>query len=299
VFLAIVPLFEADPRHSLQIFFANGRFFRLPECSRNYGWYAGMRCFLFDRIPGHWHNVRYLSLQKLQRGPMKSLTTLNEDVYKRLKTMIVRRELAPGSKLVLRNVAKQLGTSTMPVVEAIRRLEHDGLVTQIPKWGAFVKEWTAEEQVEAIHIRRALEGEAARLFVLRASEQSKRDLVELNEGFDRAATLDVLAGLEADVALHLHIARSTGFPRLALLIEISKIPLAMIMKSGPNSGSRGSGLNEVGCHARLVHVLLGGDPDLAMQAMWEHVDGTMRVVRQKHSNIETYAGTREGAGLHT
>ena len=96
---------------------------------------------------------------------MKTPTTVHEDVYKRLKSMIVRRELGPGSKLVLRNMAKQLGTSTMPVLEAIRRLEHDGLVTQIPKWGAFVKEWTEEEQVEAIHIRRALEGEAARLFL--------------------------------------------------------------------------------------------------------------------------------------
>src|ERR1700681_780354 len=102
---------------------------------------------------------------------MRHPTTLNSEVYERLRSMIFNRELAPGTKLVRRNMAKQLGTSTMPVLEAIRRLEHDGLVTQIPKWGAFVKEWTDEEQVEAIHIRRALEGEAARLFVLRASEQ--------------------------------------------------------------------------------------------------------------------------------
>src|SRR5262245_33145267 len=112
---------------------------------------------------------------------MRQPTTLHENVYKRLKSMIVSRQLSPGSKLVLRNLAGQLGTSTMPVLEAIRRLEHDGLVTQIPKWGAFVKEWSEHEQMEALHIRRALEGEAARLFVTRASPEQKRHLVLLNE----------------------------------------------------------------------------------------------------------------------
>jgi DNA-binding FadR family transcriptional regulator len=135
--------------------------------------------------------------------------------------------------------------------------------------------------------------------VLRASEQNRRELSELNEAFDRAARADLLGGLEADVALHLHIARSTGFPRLAQLIEISKIPLAMIMKSGQKSGPNGLGLNEVGCHERLVRILLGGDPDLAMQAMWEHVDGTMRAVREIRTGMETYAGAQGGAGLHT
>ena len=104
---------------------------------------------------------------------VKSPTTLYEDVYQRLRRMIVARELLPGFRLVLRNVAKQLGTSTMPVLEAIRRLEHDGLVTQIPKWGASVKEWSDHEQMEALYIRRALEGEAARLFVLTANRGHK------------------------------------------------------------------------------------------------------------------------------
>src|SRR5438874_1341868 len=100
---------------------------------------------------------------------MKSPTTLHQDVYKRIKAMIALQQLAPGTKLVLRSLAKELGTSTMPVLEAIRRLEHDGLVTQTPKWGAYVKEWTNHERLEAYHIRRALEGEAARLFVLKAT----------------------------------------------------------------------------------------------------------------------------------
>lgn len=216
---------------------------------------------------------------------MQQPTTLHADVYKRLKRMIVGREMPPGAKLVLRNVAKQLGTSTMPVLEAIRRLEHDGLVTQIPKWGAFVKEWTEHEQMEALHIRRALEGEAARLFVARAGDNEKRQLVDLNKAFDEAAAQDMVAGLDADVALHLHIARSTGFSRLTHLIEIAKIPLAMVMKTS-RSGTV-STLNQVGCHARLVRALLNTDSELACRAMWEHVDGTIGLVSAELEEAES------------
>src|SRR5581483_6060086 len=184
---------------------------------------------------------------------MQYPTTLHADTYRRLKAMIVGQELPRGSKLVLRNLAKQLGTSTMPVLEAIRRLEHDGLVTQIPKWGAFVKEWTEHEQMEALHIRRALEGEAARLFVTRATPEQKDQLVLLNTAFDEAAAQDVLAGLDADVGLHLHIARSTEFSRLTQLIEVANLPLTMIMKT--SQAGRAMTLNQVGCHTRLVRAL--------------------------------------------
>jgi DNA-binding GntR family transcriptional regulator len=218
---------------------------------------------------------------------MKPPTTLHEDVYKRLKAMIIARQLPPGAKLVLRAVAKQLGTSTMPVLEAVRRLEHDGLLVQIPKWGAFVKEWSADEQLEALHIRRALEGEAARLFVMRASDDQKHELVRLNAVFDEAAREGLLEGLEADVALHLHIAKSTAFRRLAHMVEIARIPLTMIMKSGQQSGSSGKRINVVGCHAGLVRTLLGGDPELAVQAMWDHVDGIMSSLNTGGQKTET------------
>jgi DNA-binding GntR family transcriptional regulator len=225
---------------------------------------------------------------------MQHPTTLHAGVYKDLKAMIVSRQLPAGSKLVLRKIAKLLGTSTMPVLEAIRRLEHDGLVTQIPKWGAFVKDWTEHEQMEALHIRRALEGEAARLFVTRASEERKQELVLLNKAFDEAASQDMISGLDADVALHLHIARSTGFSRLAQLIEIAKIPLAMIMKSS-QSGTAAT-LNQVGCHATLVRVLLKNDPDLACRTMWEHVDGTIGLM---NAELEEAASVNHTAGNNT
>ena len=111
--------------------------------------------------------------------------TLSEQAYYEIKRMIAQREILPGAALVLQTLATKLGMSRMPVVEAIRRLERDGLVTLVPQWGATVKVWSLDEIREAHSIRRALEGEAARLFVKRATPEDKRRLAELSDKFDR------------------------------------------------------------------------------------------------------------------
>jgi DNA-binding GntR family transcriptional regulator len=216
---------------------------------------------------------------------MKVPITLHEDVYRKIKAMIVRQELAVGSKLSLRTLAKQLGTSTTPVIEAIRRLERDGLITQIPKWGAYIKEWTEHDRLEAYHIRRALEGEAARLFVLRASQSQKDILVQLSNEFDKVTAVDPIAALEIDIALHFHIAHSTGFERLAQLVENSKITWSIFLKFTQIYATNSRVLSKPGNHEALVQALLRSDPMVAMQAMWGHIDGAG--VLDTHSQLFT------------
>ncbi len=75
--------------------------------------------------------------------------TLSERAYYEIKRMIAQREILPGAALVLQSLATKLGMSRMPVVEAIRRLERDGLVTLVPQWGATVKVWSLDEIREA------------------------------------------------------------------------------------------------------------------------------------------------------
>ena len=209
--------------------------------------------------------------------------TLSEQAYEEIKSMIFRREFLPGSPLILHTLAKKLGVSRMPVVEAIRRLERDGLVESVPQWGAKVKQWTRDEMLEAYCIRRALEGEAARYFVLRATPTDKRRLVELSERFDVA----VMAGHgdlgeidEIDAEFHLHIARSSGFARLYELIETSKITTTVI--SGltltllsDTEQARAYHRALCGCHKPVVEALLGGDTEKAVCAIWQHVDTSL------------------------
>ncbi|NUT55926.1 MAG: GntR family transcriptional regulator [Thermoleophilia bacterium] len=88
---------------------------------------------------------------------------MTDQVYAVLHQAIVSGELPAGSRLRVRDLAAQVGTSVMPVREAIRRLEEAGLAEREPHKGAVVKGLTLEELVHVYGVRRLLEGEAARL----------------------------------------------------------------------------------------------------------------------------------------
>lgn len=90
-------------------------------------------------------------------------TLLTDQVYAALHEAIISGELPAGSRLRIRDLAEQVGTSVMPVREAIRRLEEAGLAEREPHKGAVVKGLTLEELVHVYDVRRLLEGEAARL----------------------------------------------------------------------------------------------------------------------------------------
>lgn len=90
-------------------------------------------------------------------------TLLTDQVYAALHEAIMSGELPAGSRLRVRDIAEQVGTSVMPVREAIRRLEEAGLAEREPHKGAVVKALTLEELVHVYDVRRLLEGEAARL----------------------------------------------------------------------------------------------------------------------------------------
>ncbi|HBC26409.1 MAG TPA: hypothetical protein DC013_03240 [Ruminococcaceae bacterium] len=66
-------------------------------------------------------------------------------------------ELKMGEPLVEEDLAEEYGVSRTPVRDALRRLEHEGLVSIIPYKGSVVREITAEDITEIYIIRQALE----------------------------------------------------------------------------------------------------------------------------------------------
>ena len=87
-------------------------------------------------------------------------------------------DLPAGQRLQIRQVAEQLGSSVMPVREAIKRLEEIGLVESQPYRGAVVRSFTTDEVLNLYEVRRLLEVEAATLGAARATDE---DVVRLRE----------------------------------------------------------------------------------------------------------------------
>lgn len=88
--------------------------------------------------------------------------TKSDFAYRELRRMIADGELAPGSRLVLRRLADQLGLSEMPVREALRMLQRDGLVDFQSHRGATVVPISRADVVEGVSVRMWLEVLAVR-----------------------------------------------------------------------------------------------------------------------------------------
>ena len=94
----------------------------------------------------------------------------SQTIYRTLRERILSNELASGTRLVLRQLANQFDTSDIPVREALRMLERDGLVEMVPYRGARVTTLTAREIEETYFIRGHLESIATGLAAERITD---------------------------------------------------------------------------------------------------------------------------------
>lgn len=87
--------------------------------------------------------------------------SLSEKAYQHIRHRVFSGDLAPGARLVNRALADELGTSFIPVREAISRLASEGVVEQVAGAGAFVKKFDREEISEIYDVRELFEPFAA------------------------------------------------------------------------------------------------------------------------------------------
>ena len=147
-------------------------------------------------------------------------TLLTDQVYAALHEAIISGELPAGSRLRIRDLAEQVGTSVMPVREAIRRLEEAGLAEREPHKGAVVKGLTLEELVHVYDVRRLLEGEAARLGTARiTSGHSDRMQAKYDLMLTAITERRVVDYLDHDEALLTILYTASGNPVLVSMIR--------------------------------------------------------------------------------
>lgn len=105
--------------------------------------------------------------------------SLQDAAYRELRRRIVSLEIPAGERLMLENVAADLGVSLTPVRQALGRLESEGFVVSLPNQGARTSPLTAEDLEVIQSIREGIEVRLARLGGAIADEACKRDLREL------------------------------------------------------------------------------------------------------------------------
>jgi len=142
---------------------------------------------------------------------------LSQRVTNEIRELILSGELAPGERIGQEALAERFGTSRIPVREALRRLESEGLVRLVPNSGASVAKLDLHECLEIYKIRELLEPLALSESIPHLRDDDILALEEAAAAME--ATEDSDAFLRLDRAFHLSSYRGAKTLRLRALVE--------------------------------------------------------------------------------
>jgi DNA-binding GntR family transcriptional regulator len=146
--------------------------------------------------------------------------TKQQAVYRTLRDAILRCELQPGARLVIDELARHLHVSIIPVREALRQLQAEGLVLSVAHVGGTVAPISHASVVEVFTVLEGLEVVATRAAAERISPADVTTLTDLVAAMDRAID-GGSPGLwaELNARFHLAIARVAAMPMLLDMLQ--------------------------------------------------------------------------------
>jgi GntR family transcriptional regulator, trigonelline degradation regulator len=112
--------------------------------------------------------------------------TLTQRVSEELRRAILTGHLVPGQRLIERSLCEMTGVSRTAVREALRGLESEGLVVNVPNHGPTVVSISVEEAKEIYQVRIILETEAVELFMKNMTAQDLEQLAGLMAIMEKA-----------------------------------------------------------------------------------------------------------------
>jgi len=156
---------------------------------------------------------------KDQIGPVKS-KTLNEEIYCLICDALLDGRLLPGQNVSVRELADAVDTSPMPVREALRRLEAQGVLVIQPGRVLRIPGMTLDEMQEIYTIRHRLESLAAETAAARATEGDILAVESAYERMDKCFLAGDFPGfMSTNHEFHMAIYRAAHMPRLMAMIE--------------------------------------------------------------------------------
>ena len=194
-----------------------------------------------------------------------------------LRDEIVRGDLLPGHYLRLEEIAARFDVSTMPVREALRDLEADGMVSNFPHRGAKVTELSADELQDIYDIRAALEEMAARSAVPFVTTPILTELASLIDQIDNHFG-DVANLVKLNHQFHLTLYAASGRKHLCELIRILRYRSQHYLHLYTAEIDTGSLPQTRGEHRAILEACKRGDAEQAAALTREHVAEAGRAI---------------------
>lgn len=198
--------------------------------------------------------------------------TLGAQVYHLLRDRILRGEIAGGSRLIQGPLSEEIGTSRIPIRDALKRLESDGLVMSDETGRYSVVQFGAQDAQEVYAIRRRLEPFAVELAARAMTPEAMGEIKSLFNQLNKAARRRQLEKyIEINTSFHMAIYEASGMVRLVRIIRglLSGVPsLTPIVLEGRMARSQEE-------HAEVVDRLHARDAAGAARAMDRHIENAL------------------------
>ena len=197
--------------------------------------------------------------------------TLADIVYGHLKDLLLEGRAAPGERFTLRGLAAAIGTSAMPVREAVSRLAAENALEVLPNRAVRVPLMSRARFIELRLIRTSLEGLAAASAATQATAEEIAGIARFEHMFAAErdeAQPDGARAMHNNKQLHFALYRAAHLPTLFQMIEGLWLQIGPVLNldfcAGPDRVRQGEAHVH---HAALLRALQARDPDGARNAL--------------------------------
>jgi DNA-binding GntR family transcriptional regulator len=155
-----------------------------------------------------------------------------ELAYDGIRMMLLTNEILPGRKISYRQLAEKLDMSLTPVIQALKRLEYQGLVRHEPNRGYFTEPMSLQEVQEIYDMREILETSLLPDVMKNLDQEGIHRLRRLVDAVNTAkADNDLNTRIQKDREFHLTLAEISG-KRIAVQILHYLFDLLYLKYSG-------------------------------------------------------------------
>ena len=158
-----------------------------------------------------------VNMKKNPNLKLERIDTLHLKVANVLRQEILNGNIEPGERLVQEELATTLGVSRMPIREALRILEAEGLVELQPHRGAVVRSLGMEDVEEIYALRALLEEVATRKSVDKLTEEEIARLEQLTQIMKKSEGSEEF--VNANIEFHSLLMKHCPWERLNTMIE--------------------------------------------------------------------------------
>ncbi len=195
----------------------------------------------------------------------------NNTVYRRLKADILGMKYKPGEKISEELIALKYGTSRSPARDALKRLQHEGLILVEPQVGSFIAEISVEQLKGVLQARMALEPVAVEWATPRTA---KTDLAPIRANLERLRQINPgerkAEQQETDRRLHYLLLDNCGNEYVATFLKqmIQRMSMMELYTTFPDIRRMEDALKET---LSILEAVETGDPKAASGAMRNHL----------------------------